>query len=102
MRTPSQRLVFAERRKKIQVILWDKLETTVNKLKPGGPSNTNAGNTARKAFEISENLAECENCKLLKLFKTTLIAIVIHLPGDPLKFQEHYDSAAAKYVSLYS
>lgn len=104
MRTVDQKMVFAEKKKKIQAILRTKLGLIVDKPVSGGSGNSNDGNTARRAFEKPEILAECLgiDCELIKLLKTILIAISIHLPIDPMKFGRLCDCAAERYISIYS
>jgi len=104
IRSPEHKLLFAQRKKNIQTIIREKLGIIVDKPKAGGSGTTNDGNTARRAFEKPDILAEYLglDCQLLCNFKTILIALSIQLPIDPTKFEKLCNSTAETYVKHYS
>ncbi|EFN87480.1 hypothetical protein EAI_09658, partial [Harpegnathos saltator] len=92
------------KKKLIQEILHKRLGLNVDKPKPRGYGNTNDGNTARRAFEDADLLAECLglNNQLLRNFRTILIALSFHLPINPALFENLCYSTAEIYVSHYA
>jgi len=104
MRSVEHKLLFTQRKKKVQAILWEKLGFIVDKPKPGGSGITNDGNTARRAFEKPDLLVKCLglDCQLLCQFKTILIALSIQFPINPIKFEQLCNSTAENYVKHYS
>lgn len=103
MRTKEQKIKYSQKKKLVQEILHKRLGLNVDKPKPGGCGNTNDGNTARRAFEDTDLLAECLglNNQLLRNFRTILIALSCHLPIDPTLFENLCYSTAEIYVSNY-
>lgn len=96
---------FAQKKKKVQKILWEKLGLIVDKPKQGGGcGNTNDGNTARRALQNPKLLARCLDLdsELLHKFKTILVALSCHFPIDPKKFQDLCNETAELYVERYS
>lgn len=104
VRNPKHKLKFAERKKYIQQILWEKLGLIVDKPKSGGSGTTNNGNTARRAFEDPNLLAEllALDVQMIRNFKKILIALSCHLPIDASKFDELCQSTAKIYVQNYN
>lgn len=104
MRTHEQKIEFARRKAEVQKILWKQLGLNVDKPKPGGSGTTNDGNTARRAFEKPDLLAELLGLdrQMLQNFKTILIALSCQLPVDPVRFDNLAFSTAEIYVKYYS
>lgn len=103
VRTKEQKIKYSQKKLLVQEILHKRLGLNVDKPKPGGCGNTNDGNTARRAFENVDLLAECLglNNQLLRNFRTILIALSCHLPIDPVLFENLCYSTAEIYVSHY-
>lgn len=56
IRGDKLKVAYADRKKRVQAILWERLGLIVDRPKPGGSGTTNDGNMARRAFE---NPAPC-------------------------------------------
>ena len=103
IRGDKLKVAFADRKKRVQAILWEKLGLIVDRPKPGGSGTTNDGNTARRAFKNPTLLAECLdlNSELLKNIQTILIALSSHMPIDPERFDVLCSRTAEIYVANY-
>lgn len=104
MRTKEQKTKYSQKKLLVQENLHKRLGLNVDKPKSGGCGSTNDGNTARRAFENVDLLAECLglNNQLLRNFKMILIALSCHLPIDPVLFESLCYSTAEIYVSHYA
>lgn len=94
---------FAEKKVKVQQLLWEKLGLRVDKPKPGGSGSSNDGNTARRAFQNHEmfaNILEL-NMEFVKNLSTILTAIACHLPINTQKFEALCNQTLQIYVDNY-
>lgn len=103
VKNEEHKVLFAQRKKTIQAILWEKLGLIVDRPKPGGYGTTNDGHTARRAFANPNHLAKLLglDCSLLNNFKTILVALSCHLPIDPVRFDKLCTSTAKICVDKY-
>lgn len=103
IRGDKLKVAYADRKKRVQAILWERLGLIVDRPKPGGSGTTNDGNTARRAFENPALLAECLDLHfgLLKNIQTILIALSCHMPIDSARFDVLCSRTAEIYVENY-
>lgn len=103
VRGDKLKVAFADRKKRVQAILWERLGLIVDRPKPGGFGTMNGGNTARRAFKNPILLAECLglHSELLKNIQTILIALSCHMPIDPPRFDALCSRTAEIYVTNY-
>jgi len=95
---------YARRKKKIQMILWNKLGLKVDKPKAGGSGTSNDGNTACRAFQDPKLFSECLGLDYTFVFnlKTILIALSCKFPINSVLFNKLCLDTAKIYVSHYS
>ena len=101
--SPEQKILFAEKKKKMQLDFHDRLGLHVDKPRSGGVGNSNDGNTARRAFSEPEVFSEISGVDVRLISRLAVILEVLSCGYaiDVQAFKNYCTETWHLYVELY-